>query len=190
MGPPKLSDTLDISLEEAQKLFDSYGKAFPKLNKWLDAQSKFAVENMHSRTFAPCKRIRWYPEMRKAIEVYKGIKSGELEESKENWKRYLMIKGSTERNGGNQPIQGSGADIVKEAMVEARNLIKRYEEKFGDGCVYLICTVHDELDFEVREDLTNDFEKEISKIMIDVGNKYVTKVNMAIDVTTTDFWTK
>lgn len=186
MGVPKLSDELQISLEEATELFQIYGKEFPTLNKWLESQQQFAKRNGYSLTFAPCKRKRYYPDMQEARRLRNIVKRGD----KETWRRIMMIEGSTEREGGNQPIQGSGADVMKEALTEVRKLVQFYNNKYKEEVIFMICTVHDELDMEVREDLADEFGKEMSKIMIDCGNKYVKKVNMDVDLTITDYWTK
>lgn len=84
----------------------------------------------------------------------------------------------------------SGADITKEALVEIRNLIKKYNSNYTLDVAYLICTVHDAIDVEVKEDLADQFSKDMAKIMIDCGNKYVTKVRMEVDITITDCWSK
>ena len=54
----------------------------------------------------------------------------------------------------------------------------------------MICTVHDAIDFEIREDLAEKFAKEAASAMIEAGNKYVTKVNMDVDVSITNEWSK
>lgn len=108
MGPPKLADTLQISLEEAENLFKEYGQAFPKLNKWLEQQAKFGKTNGYSLTFKPCKRKRFYPEIATAKELRKQIEFVQKgsEESKALWKQILTIEGQVERNSMNSPIQG------------------------------------------------------------------------------------
>lgn len=84
----------------------------------------------------------------------------------------------------------TGADITKEALIGVRNLINQLNsEGFGE-VAYLICTVHDAIDVEVRADMAEDFSKKMAKIMIDAGNKYVTKVKMEVDITITDKWQK
>lgn len=192
MGPPKLADTLGITIEAANLLFEEYGKAFPVLNKWLADQSRFAKENSYSTTFAPCNRRRWYPEMKIARELREQVKLVEKRSSasKELWKQIFKIEGSTERNGGNQPIQGSGADICKEALVGVRELISDYESVYQEEVAYLICTVHDAIDVEVREDLAEEFAWYMENIMVTCGNKYVSKVKMEVDITITDYWKK
>lgn len=84
----------------------------------------------------------------------------------------------------------SGADICKEALVEGRKLCKQYNEIYGNNTALMICTVHDEIDFEVKNEYADQFGNEITSLMIEVGNKYVTKVNMDVETTITDFWTK
>ena len=185
MGPFKLADTLSISIQEAEDLFRVYAESFPKLNKWLDSQANFALTNGYSLTFAPALRRGWYPE----IKTYLELKSKQTLD-KEEWKEMGKIKGQILRNGMNMPIQGSGADICKEALVEVRNLVKEYNNKYNEEVAYLICTVHDAVDVEVREDLAEIFCKEMSTLMIEVGNKYVKNVKMDVDPTITRNWTK
>ena len=87
-------------------------------------------------------------------------------------------------------IQGSGADITKEALVEVRLLINRYNKQYKEEVAFLLCTVHDAIDVEVREDLAQVFAEEMAEIMINCGNKYVSKVEMEVDITITDEWCK
>jgi DNA polymerase I-like protein with 3'-5' exonuclease and polymerase domains len=184
MGPLKLASTLKISMDEAESLFLEYAKAFPRLNKWLDKQGNKAKRNMYSSTYAPCLRRRWYPDMRRA-KYLRALNPTDTE----SWREIYKIEGSTERNGMNAPIQGTGADITKEALVGVRKLVSRYNKEYGT-CAYLICTVHDQIDVEVREDFAERFAKEMETIMIDCGNKYVSQVNMDVDTTITKMWVK
>lgn len=191
-GPAKLADLVNCSLEEAEQLFEDYNKAFPKLNNWLDKQGNFAVKNGYSVTFNPCRRRRWYPNMALARDLRgqaRFTKSG-TPESKALWKQIFQIEGQTYRNGMNHPIQGSGADITKEALVRVRNIINGYNLDAREEVAYLICTVHDAIDVEVREDIAEQFAKAMEIIMINCGNNYVSKVQMKVDTTITKYWTK
>lgn len=188
MGPYKLADTLGISIQEAEDLFRVYGEAFPSLNSWLDLQAQFAVDNGYSLTFAPCKRRRYYPELQTLRELRAKARTTRLD--LEEWKLCNRIEGQVRRNGMNMPIQGSGADICKEALIAIRKLILEYNKKYNNDVAYLICTVHDAIDVEVREDLAEEFGKIMCKLMIDVGNKYVSRVAMAVDLTCTKEWAK
>lgn len=50
--------------------------------------------------------------------------------------------------------------------------------------------VHDELNFEIRDDQVEEFNKKASQLMVEVGNKYVKNVKMEVESTITKFWTK
>jgi len=186
MGPNKLADTLSISIEEAEDLFKVYADSFPKLNKWLADQGKFAKNNMYSVTFPPCKRRRWYPDIKKARELRATVQEGD----KATWKEIMMIEGQTERNGMNHPIQGSGADITKEALISIRNLILETNKMHKKEVARMLCTVHDQIDVEVIDEIAQEFAEKMKNIMIASGNKYVKDVNMEVDVTITKVWTK
>ena len=186
MGPNKLADTLSISIEEAESLFKMYGESFPKLNSWLSRQGKFAKDNMYSLTFAPCKRRRWYPDMQKARQLRATVQEGE----KDVWKEIMMIEGQTERNGMNHPIQGTGADITKEALVGIREQVLAYNKKYNREVARMLCTVHDQIDVEVINEIAGEFAEVMKNVMIISGNKYVQDVNMEVDVTITKVWTK
>ena len=186
MGPNKLADTLSISIEEAEQLFKVYSDSFPKLNKWLADQGKFAKNHMYSLTFPPCKRRRWYPDMKKAREMRESVQ----EDDRETWKQILMIEGQTERNGMNHPIQGTGADITKEALVGIRSLVLHYNKQYNKEVARMLCTVHDQIDVEVIDEIAQEFADKMKYVMIESGNKYVRDVNMEVDVTITKVWTK
>ena len=175
MGPSKLAATLSIEIEAAEELFRMYAKAFPKLNAWLAGRSKFAKTQGYIPLAAPHKGRRWFPKIHEAVELRKSPNP--------NWSEIMTIEGDIEREGSNTPIQGTGAAIMKEALVETREILKNYD-------AYLICTAHDQLDIEVREDQAEEVSKVVSEAMVKCGNKYVTKVDMAVDATITDMWEK
>jgi DNA polymerase I-like protein with 3'-5' exonuclease and polymerase domains len=77
----------------------------------------------------------------------------------------------------------TGAVICKEALVACRELLKSY-----DGL--MLPPVHDELNFEIRDDQVEEFNKKASQLMVEVGNKYVKNVKMEVESTITKFWTK
>lgn len=179
-GPPKLADLLDIPIEESKKLFELYEGAFPVLNHWLAHQSKLAVKRGFSVTFPPCKRRRWYPEMRQL--------TPDLKDS--DFRTYMKIKGSIERNGSNQPIQGTGADMTKEALVQVRELINYYNNYYQETVAYFLCTVHDAIDVEIRADLAPKFAQEMEQLMLDCGKMYLKEVKIKVDTTITPVWQK
>lgn len=188
MGPNKLADKLGITIEEAQELMNKFDKAFPAVTSWLKRAGKQAKLDMKSITQDICKRVRWYPDMQEAKKLR--IQAEELEsKDKELWKKIMIIEGSTEREGKNHLIQGCAANITKEALSEVRKLVNRYNELHGQ-VAYLICTVHDQIDCEVKDEFAEEFGKEMEEIMIACGKKYVKKVTIYVDKTQTRYWQK
>jgi len=182
MGPNKLADSLGISIEEAEDLLNKYDKTFPSLMNWLKESGNKAKKDMKAVTEDPCKRIRWFPNLKESAKLRK--------EDSKDWKTILTIEGEAERQGKNHLIQGSGANITKEALIGVRNLINHYNLMYKEEVAFLTGQVHDEINVEAREDIANMFSLDMEKTMIECGNKYVTKVKMKVDTTVTLCWTK
>lgn len=174
-GPPKLADLLNIELIEAEELFKVYENSFPTLNKYLKDQFSLGIRQGFIRIANPHNGIRWFPKIEEARKLR------ELEDK--DWKSILSLEGKCGRDAMNTPIQGTGAAIVKEAMVETRKLLKEYNG-------YMLLQVHDEICFEIKNDQIDKFKEEAEKIMIECGNKYVTKVNMEVESSISDKWNK
>ncbi|KKN71186.1 hypothetical protein LCGC14_0423490 [marine sediment metagenome] len=64
------------------------------------------------------------------------------------------IKSRAENQTKNMPVQGTAAEIVKEAMVRCDEAI----EKFWKGMAYIVSQIHDELLFLVRDDVVDEFK--------------------------------
>ena len=117
VGPDKIAREIGCSLTEARELLDTFTAKFPAVGRYKRA----VIADARRRSPIPyvstiLKRRRYLPDLR----------------SKEQWKR-----SRSERQAFNTVIQGSAADLIKVAMVRARNLIP-------DGSS-MILTVHDEI---------------------------------------------
>ena len=66
------------------------------------------------------------------------------------------------REGINAIFQGSAADLIKLAMIECD---KFFSESYKNGEVALLLQIHDELIFEVRDDLVECVAEKIRVIM-------------------------
>lgn len=175
MGAYKLAIKLGSSEEHAEELLKLHERTFDKLDRWLRKMRRFGKENGYILTNPLHKGRRWFPEMRQAQEWRQAPHP--------DWSTIMRIEGSVERQAGNTPVQGTGAVIMKEALVEIRELLKNYD-------AYLICTVHDQLDMEVREDQAQEVHDKAAEIMERVGNQYVQHVTMPVDGKVTDQWEK
>ncbi len=141
MGPHKLADTLLISIKEAERLIEKYFTAFPAIKNFLESLGNYGKQNGHIKTYAPYRRIRWF-------DAWEGSSTDKA------------MMGKIERASKNTPIQGSGADMCKSALIMVRDHI--YE---NDLPVKLVMTVHDQIDTIVHESYAHTWCKELREIM-------------------------
>ena len=74
-----------------------------------------------------------------------------------------MLRSAAERMAQNMPIQGLQADIIKIAMVRvAREVLVREHAKDG---VRLLLQIHDELVFEVKDDIVEETARRVVAVM-------------------------
>ncbi len=128
-----------ISREEAQSFFDEYFSGFYQLAGYLDTVRTVAHTQGFTETLFG--RRRYHEAIHSNIPY---------------------IRAAAERMAINAPIQGTGADIVKLAMVQVDAYIK---EHGLENEVSLILQVHDELVFEVKESMVESVATEIKRIM-------------------------
>jgi len=170
MSKFKLSDTLNISVDEADLLIKKYFSAFPNIKAFLNKLGKYGVDYGHIRTFKPFRRIRWFPGW------YKGIAYAPQD---------FKTKGAIERASKNTPIQGTGADMIKQSMI----LIREHIKKFNLPC-YIVTQVHDEIGVEVRDDFAEEWAKLQCKLMKEAGAMIIKGFDMTVDYTITKKWSK
>jgi DNA polymerase-1 len=130
-----LSRDLSITPKEAKNYIDEYFKTYPSLKSYLDELINSAKEKGYSETL--------YGRRRPVPELASGN---------------FMQRQFGERIAMNSPLQGTAADIIKIAMINVYNRLKKEDLKSK-----LILQVHDELLVETAID-----EKDIViKILIE-----------------------
>jgi DNA polymerase-1 len=139
MGVSSLRKNLGGTREEAQKFYDNYFNQFSGVREYLEGVKEFAIKNTFSETLFGRKRS------------FPNIKS-----------RIPFLKSMAERTATNAPIQGTAADIIKLAIRYAEEDLKK--NNFLDKA-HLILQIHDELVYEVEEDVLEDAEKIIINAM-------------------------
>ena len=123
-GDFSLGRQLGISRDEARSFIDAYFERFQGVRRFLDEQVETARERGYVETLGG--RRRYIPEL-----------------DSRNWN----VRQFGERIAQNTPIQGTAADLIKEAMLEIHRGLP------GEGFqARLLLQVHDELVFEVPED--------------------------------------
>jgi DNA polymerase-1 len=90
------------------------------------------------------------------------------------------IRGGAERMAINMPIQGTAADIMKIAMIRARERLR------SSGLEALLCLqVHDELVLDVARD---DVDAVVALVSEEMSGAYELDVPLVVDVRTGQNW--
>lgn len=144
-----LSNQTDLTRKESKALIDTYYETYPKLRAYMAEQVDFARENGYVETVLQRRRY------------LKNINS-----------RNAIVRGASERNAVNAPIQGSAADIIKLAMINIHN---RFEKEGFQSKMLL--QVHDELVFDAHKD-----ELETIKPIIKHEMENAFKMSVPLDV--------
>lgn len=138
-GPYGLSQTAGISMMEAKTFIETYFAVHKPIQEYLERMKQHARDHGFVETLFG--RRRYIPEINSTVPV---------------------VRAAAERIAINMPIQGTAADLMKFAMIDIdRDLQQRYKPEE----VKLILTVHDELVFEVRDDLVAEVAAWVDKAM-------------------------
>lgn len=160
MGASAFAESTGMPREDAKKFIDEYFRDFAGIKKYIEDTKQFAYDHGYVETLFG--RRRYIPE------IYSP-----------NW----SLKREAERMAVNMPIQGSATgDIVKLAMIKVDEWMRK--EKLGDSCRMLL-QVHDELLFEIQEDIMKKVVPYIKKIMESVTEL---KVPLVVDAHSGKNW--
>ncbi|WP_019617078.1 DNA polymerase I [Psychromonas ossibalaenae] len=133
-----LAKQLNIGRHEAQQYMDRYFNRYPGVLTYMEDTRSLANDNGYVETILG-RRLQ-----------LPNIKS-----------RNGMLKKAAERAAINAPMQGTAADIIKKAMIDMAGWVKEQPA----GSVQLLMQVHDELIFSIKEELVEQYTKEIQAIM-------------------------
>ena len=170
MGPNKLANTLNISVDDAKILINKYFKAFPDIKGFLEKLGNYGTKYGYIKTFPPYNRKRWFSNWYPRIW---------------NNSSASMELGSIERASKNTPIQGASADMTKRALVLMRNWIKDV-----NAPVKLVMTVHDQIDVICRNDYIDKCKLNMQMLMEMAANEIITNGLLKAEVTVNNCWTK
>jgi DNA polymerase I len=151
-----LSKDIGVTQEAAQQFIDAYFAGFPRVRAYIDrtleeGRATGVIKTMFGRR-------RLVPELTS---------------------RNFQIRSAAERMAVNLPIQGSAADILKRAMIDAHAALASHPQ------ARMILTVHDELLFEVPKDQSED----VSAIVRDaMQNAVPLRVPLTVDVGIAENW--
>jgi len=149
-----LSERLNISRTEAKELIDGYFENFSRVKEYMDECIQLAREKGYVETIKG--RRRYLNDINSANAVVRGV---------------------AERNAINAPIQGSAADIIKLAMINIWNELKKQKLE-----AKMLLQVHDELNFDVPKselEQVKQIVKEQMENAVDVGLPLEVEMNAA-----------
>ncbi|MDO8514447.1 MAG: DNA polymerase [bacterium] len=128
-----------VSRDEAAKFLSEYFKDFSGLARYIEHAKAEAARKGYTETLFG--RRRYFPEFKSSLP---------------------SLRAQAERMAINAPIQGTQADIIKLAMIEADRLIEKngWREK-----AKLVLQVHDELVYELDERIAEEAARAIRSVM-------------------------
>lgn len=152
-----LAQRLEIPRAEAKMLMDGYFEMFPKVKQYMEKAIERGKKQEYVTTILG--RRRMLPDINS---------------------RNAVVRGFSERNAINAPIQGSAADIIKIAMV-------RIHQRFKQEGIHskMIMQVHDELNFDV---LPEELEQVKNIVLTEMKNAYHGRVPMVPSAGTAHNW--
>ena len=150
-----LSNQTNLSRSESKALIDAYYETYPQLKAYMHQQVDFARENGYVETVLGRRRY------------LKDINS-----------QNAVVRGASERNAVNAPIQGSAADIIKIAMLRIHKKLDRFSSK-------MLLQVHDELVFDAKKSELDELK---AMIKTEMEQAYSLNVPLVVDVGTGNNW--
>ncbi len=152
-----LSQRTGLSYEQAQRFINDYFSLYPSVKEYFAKILAYAKTYGHVRTIFG--RKREIPQLR----------------SKDS-----NVKQEGERIAINTPIQGTAADIMKFAMIDLHEKIKREQMRSK-----MVLQVHDELVFEVPDEEVEKISEMIRESMEGVVKL---SVPLKVDLTVSENW--
>lgn len=131
-----LAKQLGVERGEAQDYMNRYFEQYPGVADFMKSVKNKAKENAYVDTLFG--RRLYFPEIKN---------------------RNGRIRAGAERAAINAPMQGTAADIIKQAMLKVSDEIKDNPD------IRMIMQVHDELVFEVREEKQNELTAMVKEQM-------------------------
>ena len=148
-----LAQTTGMTQEEARAFINTYFEKYPGVKRYIEETKKTAAEQGYVETLLG--RRRYFPGLRE-------LKGPE--------------RSRAEREAINMPIQGTAADIMKLAMIQLHQMLRKHNLQ-----TRMLLQVHDELVLEAPDDELEQVIPLIRQVMVQAYQLSVTlKVNVEI----------
>jgi DNA polymerase-1 len=155
MSPKGLSDAAGMSFYEAKAFIDDYFRVRSPIKNYLDEVLTMAKEKGY-------------------VETYYGRRRPTPDVKSSNF----VVRMAAERAAQNMPIQGTEADLMKQAMIKVDKLLPEGAE--------MILQIHDSIIVECDEDKVEAVSKLLQETMENVAPEL--PVKLAVEVTSGKNW--
>lgn len=153
MGPVAFAAQSGLTRTQASDFIEKYFLEFEKLTEYIENLKKFARDNGYTETL--------FGRRRPARDMFATMP---------------MLRAQAERVAVNHPIQGTEADLIKMAMIKIDEYITKSD--FSSE-VRMLLQVHDELVFEIKDNLIDDITPRLKEIM---ENIYTFSVPITVEI--------
>ena len=148
-----------IDPEVGKKYLDDFlNKIYPNIGLFFNRVGRIILEKLYSSTLFGRKRFFEHPKDEREVS-------------------------SIIRKGINMIIQGTGADIIKIAMVRMF-----YDNPWGIDRFRVLLQVHDEIVVEVDEKISEEAKAFVEQKMLDAEGLFLKYVKPEVDAKISDYW--
>jgi len=163
MGARALARNLDIEFNSAKDLLDKYNITYKSVREFLDRSGNVAIAKGYTTTLYGRKRYYDVPS--------------------EKTPDYERIIAGIKRAAMNHPIQGSGADMIKLALVFVSRALKKLNLN-----AQIINTIHDEIMVECSKGDSSKVLEIVRKEMVNAGQLILKDIPIKVDAKIVNSW--
>ena len=164
-----LAEGFKIPQDEAEGILSDYFSAYSGIKRWLDYNGRESIAKRYSETLIGRKRFYRLPDP-------------------DDQEQFRRSKGAVRRAANNAVIQGTNADITKEALIKLQQAYRSIDT------AKILFTVHDEIVSECSEEKAEEVAQVKADIMRDAFHRFVKTVPVGTDdevgVSIADCWAK
>jgi DNA polymerase-1 len=174
MGAQKFARETGINQVDAKLFIERFNQRYDRVFAYLDKVKKEAIAYGYVETILG--RRRYFEFTNSSLQQLKGSKLEDINLQK--LKNLGQYDAGLLRAAANAPIQGSSADIIKIAMVQLHEVLKKYQAR-------MLLQVHDELVFEIPPQEWEELRPQIKSVM---ENAVSLSVPLVVDIHAGDNW--
>lgn len=193
-----IADNMGITIKEGDAVLNAYMNAFPRLKKYFDECLSDTIRNGYILINPVTGRKRYIYKFKEFKEryhdnafwdEYKARKASESipPDMLKRVKEVMAVRSSLFRKSLNSPIQGTSADISKQAGVYILNWL--ISEKLF-GAVKIVNFVHDEYVLECSPNKADMVASKTKYYMEKAGSDFLTALHLVADPIISKKWAK